>query len=267
MNSMNIALAQFSVERGDPDANIEKINAYVEKAVNQGARALFLPEMCTTGFDWAQNKKLLDRSEGVVHRLQAIARSAGLALCGSFLEKTESGNAANTLYFIEADGSIAAKYRKTHLFTLFHEEDHVEAGNEIAVASTACGKLGLSVCYDLRFPELFRKCALAGAEIQVLPAAFPYPRLAHWQTLVRARAIENQSFFIAVNQCGWEGHGSDVGRTQYFGHSMVVDPWGEILLEADDQEGLHLVKMDVAEVEKTRNKLTALRDRRPELYT
>ncbi len=263
---MKIALAQFSVDRGDIESNLAKINGYLKEASAHGAQVLFLPELCTTGFDWAQNDKLLAGADAVIRRLQESARLAEVAICGSFLEKTESGNAANTLYYIESDGVIAAKYRKAHLFTLFHEEEHVEAGNDIVVASTRCGKLGLSVCYDLRFPELFRECALAGAEIQVLPAAFPHPRLAHWQTLIRARAIENQSYFIAVNQCGHEGHGSDVGKTHYFGHSMVVDPWGEILLEADEIDGLHLVQIDRSLVEQTRSKLSALRDRRPELY-
>ncbi|MDP4645467.1 MAG: hypothetical protein NWS71_13605, partial [Opitutales bacterium] len=90
--------------------------------------------------------------------------------------------------------------------------------------------------------------------------------LAHWQTLIRARAIENQSFFVAVNQCGCEGHEGDVGTTQYFGHSMVVDPWGEILLEADESAGLHVLEVDLTHVSETRAKLTALKDRRADLY-
>ena len=161
---------------------------------------------------------------------------------------------------------MAAHYRKVHLFTLFGEQKHVEAGERIVTADTALGRIGCSVCYDLRFPELFRKCALDGAVIQVLPAAFPHPRLAHWRTLIQARAIENQSYFIATNQCGVEGHGSSVGETHYFGHSMVVDPWGEITLEADESEGVHFVEIDIAKVAKTRTALTALKDRRPELY-
>lgn len=263
---MKIALAQFSVERGSVDANLKAINAFIKDAAVAGASVLFLPEMCTTGFDWAKNRELLDSAADSIRTLQAAAQAVGVAVCGSFLEKTESGSAANTLYYIEKDGSIAAKYRKVHLFTLFREDAHVEAGNEILVADTQCGKIGCSVCYDLRFPELFRQCALQGAELQFLPAAFPHPRLAHWQTLIRARAIENQSFFVAVNQCGYEGHDGDVGTTQYFGHSMVVDPWGEILLEADESAGMHVVEIDLSQVSKTREKLTALKDRRADLY-
>jgi predicted amidohydrolase len=102
--------------------------------------------------------------------------------------------------------------------------------------------------------------------VQVLPAAFPHPRLAHWRTLIQARAIENQSYLIATNQCGVEGHGSTVGETKYFGHSMVVDPWGEIVLEADESEGLLFAEIDTSTVAKVRARLSALQDRRPELY-
>ncbi|MGJ8653962.1 MAG: carbon-nitrogen family hydrolase [Opitutaceae bacterium] len=263
---MKIALAQFAVARGDVAKNHARIAEFVVEAASCGAGVVCFPEMCTTGFDWAVNRALLERAESSIMEIQKLALEHEVAICGSVLENTESGKPANTLYFIEANGSISAKYRKTHLFSLFHEEQHVEAGNEIVVAETSLGKLGCSICYDLRFPELFRACMSKGAEVQLLPAAFPHPRLAHWQTLIRARAVENQAYFIAVNQCGTESHGSDVGETHYFGHSMVVDPWGEVLVEADESEGLFSANIDINAVAKTRSKLTALDDRRPELY-
>jgi len=121
----------------------------------------------------------------------------------------------------------------------------------------------LSICYDLRFPELFRACSERGAEVQLLPAAFPHPRLEHWRVLVRARAIENQCYLISVNQCGTEGSNAEVC---YFGHSMVVDPWGEILFEADEAEGLHCVELDLDRVAAVRKKMGALADRRKDLF-
>ncbi|CAA6677946.1 MULTISPECIES: nitrilase-related carbon-nitrogen hydrolase [unclassified Lentimonas] len=263
---MKIALAQFEVHRGNPAANLEAIAAWVAEAKAGGAGAVFLPEMCTTGFDWKRCRELLPEAAEHRVRLAALAKVNDIAICGSFLEQTESGCPANALTYFERSGAVAAHYRKVHLFTLFGEQKHVEAGERIVTAETELGRVGCSVCYDLRFPELFRKCALDGAVIQVLPAAFPHPRLAHWRTLIQARAIENQSYFIATNQCGVEGHGSSVGETRYFGHSMVVDPWGEILLEADECEGVHFVDIDIEKVAKTRSALTALKDRRPELY-
>ncbi len=266
MSLIKIALAQFEVQRGDPAVNLDTIRKLVMQAKNEGAEALFLPEMCTTGFDWKRNLELLGDAAEFSDRIARLAQECDIAICGSFLEQTDSGRPANALFFFERSGDVSAHYRKVHLFTLFGEHKHVEAGETIVTADTELGRIGCSVCYDLRFPELFRKCALDGAVIQVLPAAFPHPRLAHWRTLIQARAIENQSYFIATNQCGVEGHGSAVGETHYFGHSMVVDPWGAILLEADESEGVFFADIDITEVAKTRERLTALKDRRPELY-
>jgi predicted amidohydrolase len=263
---MKIALAQMSVARTELEENLSKIERWISEAAGSGAAAIFFPEMCTTGFDWAWNQSALEDAQSVIERLQDLALQNGIAVSGSFLEKTEKGNAANTLYFIQSDGSIAAKYRKVHLFTLFNEQSHVEAGKDIVVADTELGKMGCSICYDLRFPEVFRACMEQAAVVQFLPAAFPHPRLAHWQTLIRARAIENQSFFIAVNQCGSEAHGGEVGQTEYFGHSTVIDPWGEVLFEADDLERLYFVDLDLDSISAARKKLPALEDRQDEIY-
>ena len=263
---MKIALAQFSVEQGNPEANISKIETYNSQAVEVSANVLFLPEMCTSGFGWEHNRKLLDSSETVVKEISRMAQSNQIEICGSFLEKTETGNAANTLFYFGRQGEVLAKYRKVHLFTLFHEDEHLESGREVVVSTTGMGRVGCSICYDLRFPELFRKCAVMGAEIQVLSAAFPHPRLEHWRTLIRARAIENQSFFIATNQCGCEGLENQPGEIHYFGHSMVVDPQGQILMEAGEEPGLLTAEIDLSKVADTRKRLTAIADRKPELY-
>ena len=263
---MKIAIAQYSVERADPARNFQQIAEFVKNGSAAGADCLLLPEMCTTGFDWSFNRDLLSRAHEQTEQVASLSRENRIAIGGSFLERTESGNAANTLHFFNSDGVLEAKYRKLHLFKLFREEQHVEAGVEVVTADTQLGRLGCSVCFDLRFPELFRSNMLAGATIQYLPAAFPHPRLAHWQTLIRARAIENQCYFIAVNQCGYESHGGDVGITQYFGHSTVVDPWGEVVVEAGEDAGLFFADIDLSLVAKSRERMPALRDRRGDLY-
>lgn len=263
---MKIALAQFSVEISQPNLNLIQIEHYLQQAVRAGAKVLLLPELCTSGFDWQRNRALLDSAAEVVAQVQQLARQYSISICGSFLEQTKSNHAANTLFYFNAAGAQIAKYRKAHLFTLFQEDKNVEAGNEVIIADTDLGRTGFSICYDLRFPELFRKCALAGAEFQILPAAFPHPRLEHWRTLIRARAIENQCFVIATNQCGCEGEDRADAPVQYFGHSMVVDPWGRILLEADEAPGLFTAELDLSEPARVRAELTALQDRRPELY-
>lgn len=263
---MKISIAQFVVKRGDATANLARISELSAEAASFGSDLLCLPEMCTTGFDWTSNREHLRDAFHSVIELKGIAKKHDIAICGSFLEKTELGNAANCFHYIDAEGSLLAHYRKLHLFTLFHEEGHVEAGNECVAFDTAYGKMGASICYDLRFPELFRRNTEAGALLHILPAAFPHPRLEHWRKLVCARAIENQTYFIAANQSGVEDHGSSVGQTHYFGHSMVVDPWGEILAEANEDECLLQVEINLSNVSRVRKELSAWDDRRTDVF-
>ncbi len=263
---MHLSLAQFDVDQGNIQSNLSKIEYFAESAAKEKAALLCLPEMATTGFNWERNRKLSGVTDGQVISLSTIAQRHRIGLCGSFLQHTDEGKAENTLFYFDREGACLARYRKIHLFTLFREEKHVAAGDQVCVVPTALGQTGFGICYDLRFPELFRKNTELGAEVQILPAAFPHPRLAHWQTLVRARALENQSFFIAVNQTGSEGPRGEEGDIRYFGHSMVVDPWGEVLLEAGEAEELLFLDMDLAEVGRVRSKLTAWEDRRPELF-
>ncbi|MFT5836770.1 MAG: omega-amidase [Candidatus Azotimanducaceae bacterium] len=263
---MKLSLAQFEVVRGDAEANLACIADFAAQAKASGAELLCLPEMCTTGFDWDYNREMLWRASAHVAKVAEFAKDNGIAICGSFLEQTESGNAANCFHYIDANGEILVTYRKLHLFTLFHEERHVEAGNECVALDTGEVTFGAAICYDLRFPELFRATTEAGAIVQLLPAAFPHPRLEHWRTLIRARAIENQTYFVATNQCGVEGHGSGVGEARYFGHSMVVDPWGEVVAEAGEEPCLLEVEIDLSLVEKVRSKLSAWEDRRTDVF-
>jgi predicted amidohydrolase len=263
---MKLSLAQFEVARADCRANIKRIAESAAQASASGADLLCLPEMCTTGFDWKYNRSHLDSAGADAEQIGSIAATHGLAICGSFLEKTESGRPANCFHYFDANGRLLIRYRKLHLFTLFHEERHVEAGHEVIAFDTKHGKMGASICYDLRFPELYRRSTQAGAILHLVPAAFPHPRLAHWRTLLVARAIENQTYVVATNQCGVEGHGSSVGETQYFGHSMVVDPWGEIVAEASEDACLLEVEIDLSLVAKVRSKLSAWDDRRTDLF-
>ncbi len=140
------------------------------------------------------------------------------------------------------------------------------SGEKLVMTETPWAKIGLSICYDLRFPEMFRTYALKGAEMVILPAGFPHPRLDHWRTLLKARAIENQMFMVAVNQVGDEVLGGRFGTLSYFGHSCVIDPWGGFVAEAGEQEMLLTVTIDLAKVSEVRNLMKIFRDRRTDLY-
>jgi predicted amidohydrolase len=139
-------------------------------------------------------------------------------------------------------------------------------GDCLTIAETPWGRIGLSICYDLRFPELFRTYALHGARAVLSPSAFPYPRISHWKVLVRARAIENQMYVIGVNQVGSEDFGAD-GSVTYFGDSCIIDPWGDKVVEAGEtSEELLTASIDLDEADEIRHRMTILSDRRPDLY-
>ncbi|MGC6455763.1 MAG: nitrilase-related carbon-nitrogen hydrolase [Coraliomargaritaceae bacterium] len=263
---MKLFLAQFAVENGNIDSNLKSIYHFLDQASHAGADLLVLPEMCTTGMDWVRNRELADRSEADLKSLIEYAAKRKIAFCGSFLERVDKQHNANCLYYIDTRGVRVTQYRKTHLFSLFNENDHILRGEDIVTADTGLGTFGFSICYDLRFPELFRQCMLEGAVVQILVAAFPHPRLSHWQNLLRARAIENQVYIVAVNQCGQERHGNTAGEVSYFGHSMVVDPWGEVVFEAGEEPGLFEVELDLELVSRVRETMPALKDRRTDLY-
>jgi len=159
----------------------------------------------------------------------------------------------------------AARYDKAHLFSYVNEDRYMEPGEMLVHHEAPWGHVGCAICYDVRFPEVFRTYALQGVELVFCPAAFPHPRLEHWRTLLRARAIENQLFIVATNQVGHESFGI-ANRLEYFGHSLVVDPWGEILVEGPEEETLLSTAIDLRKASEIRAKMTILNDRRPGLY-
>jgi predicted amidohydrolase len=152
------------------------------------------------------------------------------------------------------------EYSKVHLYRLMDEDKYLTAGDRPTVIDLPWGAAGLAICYDLRFPELFRKYALAGARMVILPAEWPRPRLAHWRTLLRARAIENQMFVIACNRVG------ETPGDHFPGHSAIVDPWGKAIVEGAEGEELLTAEIDLEEVIRFRELIPVFEDRRPDLY-
>ena len=186
-------------------------------------------------------------------------------LAGSFLEKSNEARAYNTSLLISSQGDLLAQYRKIHLFDVdipgqvsVRESDSMKPGEEVVVASTPLGTVGLSVCYDLRFPELYRGLSRKGAEIISVPSAFTFPTgAAHWEALLRARAIENQVYIIAPNQIGKNVYGfAD------YGNSMIIDPWGKIIARAPDRECFITAEIDLDYLEKVRKELPCLAHQR-----
>lgn len=266
MTKLTVSVAQMKVVRANPDENLKKGEACIAEAARRGSGVICFPEMWTTGFDWAANERIAAEQEKVISRVAEMAKRYRIWINGSMLALNEQGKVSNTSILFDQNGERAGTYRKTHLFTLLHEDKHMAPGNSLCTVNTPWGLAGLSVCYDIRFPELFRTYALKGVKIQFVPMAFPYPRLQHWKILVRARAIENQMFMLSANQVGSEDFGRD-GVATYFGDSVIIDPWGETVIEAGEkEEALLTATIDVDKVDQIRNKMTVLRDRRPDIY-
>lgn len=258
--NLRVSLGQMDSLKGEPEANFETAAALAAEAARRGSQLLMLPELWGSGLDVARHQAYATlTNQGLFARVAALAAEHRLYICGSLLSRADGGS-ANTIAFFGPDGRIVTEYRKLHLFRLMDEDKWLVPGDRPALAEGPWGLAGLAICYDLRFPELFRHYALAGARVIFLPAAWPHPRLAHWRTLLRARAIENQMFVVACNRAGT----SD--GTTFFGHSTVIDPWGERLVEAGEQPGLFTVDLDLTQVETVRRRIPVFQDRRSDVY-
>jgi predicted amidohydrolase len=248
----------------DKNANLARAEELVAQAASRGAVLIILPEV----FSWrgAEADEVSGAESIPVPTSAACAswarRHRVHLLAGSLLEGIEGEpRTYNTSLLFSPAGEVLARYRKAHLFDVeipgqvsVRESDSRLRGSEIVTAATDLGTIGLTVCYDLRFPELFRGLTLAGATLVTVPSAFTFPTgAAHWEPLLRARAIENQIYVIAANQFGRTPRG-----TLDFGHSMIVDPWGTVLARAAEGEGVVLAEIDPAYQQLVRRQLPCL---------
>ena len=254
----------------DKARNVETADWLVREAAGRGAQLVVLPEKWSvlgTPDETAAGAEPLDGP--ALTWARGIARELGIDLvAGSIAERTEH-RARNTCVHIGPDGEDVGVYRKVHMFDVevggrvYQESATDEPGDELVVTSTAGGvELGLSVCYDLRFPELYRILAVRGARVLVVPSAFTLATTReHWEILLRARAIEDQCFVIAANQVGEHAPGLRSG-----GRSMIVDPWGVVLAQAPDSECVVIADLDLTRQADIRRRLPSLANRRPDAY-
>lgn len=259
MQPILAAAVQFTVVQGDIDANLAHIREALVRVAAQGARLAVLPEMWSTGFAYKNLTVLAEQTEAVVTELCRLSQQFGLVIIGSQPEPSGDGRVYNTIHLVD-NGQVVARYRKLHLFSLLGEDKAFKAGDGWCLAETSIGPVGVIVCYDLRFPELSRRLALEGARLICVPAQWPKPRQEHWRTLLRARAIENQLYVVACNACGV------IGKLDFFGMSMVIDPKGEVLADAGETPGEVLAPLDWQAMDDWRAQIPCFRDRRPELY-
>jgi predicted amidohydrolase len=272
MTILRVGLVQLNSQH-DRAANLATIETLVGEAAGRGARFVMLPEHAPYLGPQAGYQEGAEAIPGPTsERYAALARQHGIYLhAGSMVEATDiPGKYANTALVFNPAGEIIAKYRKIHLYDVeipgrvsSRESDSVEPGDEIVTVEIEGVTFGLAICYDLRFPELFRLLALKGAEVLVNPAAFTlYTGRDHWDVLLRARAIENQAWILAAAQWGkHEPNGTCYGR------SLIADPWGTVIAQANDGVGIVVADIDTALVHQQRTELPSLANRQPAAYT
>jgi deaminated glutathione amidase len=272
-NAMRAAAVQLTA-KADKAANLEKADRLVRRAAADGAELVVLPEKWTalgTGDDLRAAAETIWAAGAATAWASNIARELGIDLvAGSIPERIDGEDKLrNTSLHYGPDGELKAAYRKIHMFDVevggveYRESDNEDPGEEAVLTATSDGvEIGLTVCYDLRFPELYRLLAVDGARILTVPAAFTVPTTRdHWEPLVRARAIENQAFVIAANQIGKHPPNHRSG-----GRSLIVDPWGIVLAAAPDSECVITADLDLEAQADIRRRLPSLANRRPNAY-
>ena len=259
---MNIVGVQLDIAWEDKDQNFDRVQALLETSEIAAGSLIVLPEMFATGFSM-NVAGIAEPQNGPIHKFMAeLAREHQSHVVGGVVTEGKNGLGRNEAVVFDATGTEIARYCKLHPFSFGNETDHYEAGNKIATFNWTECVVAPFICYDLRFPELYRILAVRGAQAFALPAAFTVPTgKAHWDILVRARAIENQAFVIAAGQVGLHP-----GDYESFGHSMIVDPWGRVLAQVESGDGVALADIDLAQEQRIRAELPSLANRKPRSY-
>ncbi len=257
LKRFNVALLQLDIQKGEVETNFKKIKSYIPKLAKKNIKIVSLPELWPTGFVRTRLSKMAEETREALEWMAELSAKYEMVIVGSGIEE-EDGKFYNSAHVIDS-GKILGFYRKVHLFSPIKEDSVFTPGNEAKVFDTSVAKIGVVICYDLRFPELIRKVMKLGAEVLIVPAQWPEDRINHWHILLQARAIENQFFVIGVNRIG-EVRIDSGGTIIYSGHSMIIDPWGEIISQAGDREGFRTAKFDMTKLEKIRNKFPFLND-------
>jgi omega-amidase len=257
--ALKVGIIQFDVRLGDVEGNLRRASTHIAHLAGKGVDLAVLPEMWSTGFAGDRLGKLAETTPEVLDQLGGLSKQTGLVIIGSLPEKTKEG-IFNTAHVVDQDGSVRGCYRKVHLFSPTQEDQFFLPGRKAVVVDTALGAIGLMICYDLRFPELCRSLVLKGAQMVAVMAQWPAVRIAHWDVLLRARAIENQVFVLGANRCGSDG------ALAYGGHSRIFSPSGEALTKAGKQPARLTAAIHLGDLETIRKQIPCLKERVPSVY-
>ncbi|WP_396021182.1 carbon-nitrogen family hydrolase [Bacillus sp. S/N-304-OC-R1] len=256
-----VGCVQMDIAYGDPVKNLELAEKWFDKAASENCTVVVLPELWSTGYDLERLPEI-GHKEGVdiIHFLQEQAKKHGFQIVGGSIAKGTDDGFLNTLYVVDKEGNVVHEYSKLHLIQLMDEHLYLKAGTDETFFMLDGEASSSFICYDIRFPEWLRKPIIKGAKTMFVVAEWPIQRLDHWRTLLRARAIENQCYVIACNRSGEDKN------NKFAGHSMIIDPWGEVVSEGGEGEELVIGEVNFDHIDSIRSQIPVFEDRRPERY-
>ncbi|MEH7306143.1 carbon-nitrogen family hydrolase [Neobacillus drentensis] len=258
---LKISCLQMDIAFGDPNKNYQLAERLIEKSLDNRPNVIVLPELWTTGYDLTRLNEIADDyALQTIEFLQKAAKKYQVHFVGGSVANREKNGVKNTLLIINKEGKLVHKYSKLHLFKLMDEHLYLEAGSQKGLFEIENNKFAGSICYDIRFPEWIRAHSAEGAEALFVVAEWPAPRLSHWRALLIARAIENQCYVIACNRSGQDPN------NHFAGHSMIIDPWGEVIAEAGNNQEILTAEIEMDLVKEIRSQIPIFTDRKPEYY-
>ncbi|MGG3469935.1 carbon-nitrogen family hydrolase [Neobacillus pocheonensis] len=258
---LKITCLQMDIAFGNPEKNYQSADLLIKKAMANKPDIIVLPELWTTGYDLTRLNEIADiGASQTIQFLQNAAKKHHVHFVGGSVANQGESGVKNTLLIVNNEGQLIHQYSKLHLFKLMDEHLYLEAGNEKGLFRLEDQPFAGVICYDIRFPEWIRTHTSHGAEALFVVAEWPAARLSHWRSLLIARAIENQCFVIACNRSGADP------KNQFAGHSIVIDPWGEIIAEAGEKEEILTVEIELGSVKEIRKLIPIFEDRKPENY-
>lgn len=254
---IKVAAIQSDIAFGDISENEKRITAALREAAGAGVDIAVLPELWNSGYDLENLDNLAQKEKGSsMTLLKALAKECKMNIVGGSLAEKRDSGIYNMTPLINRKGIITEKYRKVHLFPLVLEEQrYFTAGDSWGIGEADDIPLGLMLCYDLRFPEFCRNIVLRGAKVVFVPAEWPKERIAHWRVLLQSRAIENQVFVVGVNRVGRDD------TSVYNGHSLIIDPYGNVLAEGSQEEEIIYAELDLSQVDEFRKKIPTITNR------
>jgi predicted amidohydrolase len=255
---LRVGFVQFEVT-SDIDRNVSHVKNEIEKLARNDMELIVLPELWSSGFDYKMLDEAVKRTPDILRTISGLAKEHNITVVGS-LPKKRGKKIFNTAFVTDPSGKVVCRYKKIHLFPPLGEDKHFSPGKDTETFFVRDIKVGVVICFDIRYPELIRKLRAEGISILVVCAQWPKIRYLHWISLLRARAIENQIFIIAVNSCGIHA------GQEYLGHSVILNPYGESVYEALDFEDTTDALIDLKLIERFRNQFDSFALRRPKAY-